>query len=64
MKKHDKIISFIFILFMMVTAIYWAITTESWTVMGTLASVICFVLFVLLGLRTIPVLTAFVLANP
>lgn len=64
MKKHDKIISFIFILVMMVTAIYWAITTDSWTVMGTLASLICFIFFVLLGLRTIPVLTAFVLANP
>lgn len=64
MKKHDKIISFIFILVMMVTAIYWAISTQSWTMLGTLASVVCFGLFVLLGLRTIPVLTDFVLTNP
>lgn len=64
MKKHDKIISLIFILVMMVTAIYWAISTQSWTMLGTLASVVCFGLFALLGLRTIPLLTDFVLTNP
>lgn len=64
MKKHDKIISLIFILVMMVTAFYWAISTQSWTMLGTLASVVCFGLFALLGLRTIPLLTDFVLTNP
>ncbi|WP_339189590.1 hypothetical protein MKY54_03890 [Paenibacillus sp. FSL P2-0121] len=64
MKKHDKIISFIFMFIMMVTAIFWVNSTTSWSMMGTLASVACFVLFVLLGLRTIPVLTDFVLTNP
>ncbi|MNO40662.1 hypothetical protein D3C76_308170 [compost metagenome] len=63
MKKHDKVISFIFILFMIGIAIYWALSTTSWTVPGTLASGVCFMLFVLLGLRTIPVLTDFMLSN-
>lgn len=63
MKKHDKILSIIFVLIMAGTAIFWAKSNESWTVLGTIATAACFVLFVLLGLRTIPVLSTYILTD-
>lgn len=63
MKKHDKIISILFVLIMAGTAIFWANSNHSWTVLGTIATVACFVLFVLLGLRTIPVLSEYILMS-
>ena len=63
MKKHDKILSILFTLIMMMTAIYWAISVNSWTMMGTISAVTCLVLFVLLGLRTIPALSEYLLSN-
>jgi hypothetical protein len=63
MKKHDTIISIIFVLFMAGTAIFWVNSNHSWTVFGTIATAVCFVLFVLLGLRTIPVLSKYILTS-
>ncbi|MFF2019740.1 hypothetical protein [Paenibacillus sp. NPDC058177] len=63
MKKHDKVISIIFVLIMAGMAIFWADSNHSWTVLGTVATVVCFALFVLLGLRTIPVLSEYILTS-
>lgn len=63
MKKHDKILSIIFILIMTVAAMYWAVSVNGWTLMGTVSAVACLLLFVLLGLRTIPVLSEFLLPD-
>ncbi|MFE4713274.1 hypothetical protein ACFRAM_20600 [Paenibacillus sp. NPDC056722] len=63
MKKHDKVISIIFVLIMAGMAIFWADSNHSWTVLGTIATVACFALFVLLGLRTIPVLSEYILTS-
>lgn len=63
MKKQDKILSIIFALVMAGTAVFWVQSNESWTVLGTLATATCFVLFVLLGLRTIPVLSNYILID-
>ncbi|MFF2912069.1 hypothetical protein [Paenibacillus sp. NPDC057934] len=63
MKIHDKVISIIFVLIMAGMAIFWADSNHSWTVLGTLATVACFALFVLLGLRTIPVLSEYMLTS-
>ncbi|OBZ07602.1 hypothetical protein A8L34_26080 [Bacillus sp. FJAT-27264] len=63
MKSHDKIISSIFVLIMAGMAIFWADSNHSWTVLGTIATVACFALFVLLGLRTIPVLSEYILTS-
>jgi hypothetical protein len=63
MKKHDTIISIIFVLIMAGTAIFWVNSNHSWTVLGTIATAACFVLFVSLGLRTIPVLSKYILTS-
>ncbi|GGH31242.1 hypothetical protein [Paenibacillus segetis] len=63
MKKHDKILSIIFLLIMIVVAVFWVISTNTWTKMGTISAIVCFVLFVLLVLRSIPTLTAYILSN-
>lgn len=63
MKKHDKLLSIIFILIMTVTAVYWAVSVNSWTKMGIISAVACLVLFVLLGLRTIPILSEYLLSK-
>lgn len=65
MKRHDTIATIVFALIMAGTAIYWVNANHSWTVLGTLAAVFCFVLFVLLGIRTIPELSRYILtSNP
>jgi Gpi18-like mannosyltransferase len=61
--RKDKNLYIIFMLLMAFLAFYWANSNESWTVGGTIATASCFVLFVLLGLRTIPVLSAYILTG-
>lgn len=60
MKKQDQILSAIFLFIMSAAGIYWAVEADSWSVAGTTAAAACFGIFVWLGLRTIPVLTAYI----
>lgn len=64
MKKHDIILCYIFVVIMSLLGGYWVISNTSWTVLGTMASIACFILFVLLGIRTIPMLTDFIAGSP
>ncbi|ASA25844.1 hypothetical protein B9T62_37015 [Paenibacillus donghaensis] len=45
---------------MSAAGIYWAVANTSWTLAGTTAAAACFGIFVWLGVRTIPVLTAYI----
>jgi Gpi18-like mannosyltransferase len=59
-KKVDKAVSALFILIVIVAAWIWAVSVHAWSLMGTLASLVCLGLFIWTGLRAIPALTGYI----
>ncbi|UQZ33046.1 hypothetical protein C2I18_05375 [Paenibacillus sp. PK3_47] len=63
MEKFNRGISILFIVIMLAAGGYWAFHAGNWTVPGTAAAVVCYVLFIMTGLRAIPVLTEYIAAG-